>query len=66
MHYSEQQKEQIINRFIDWCEKIGYSDPDDPVRIEIVNGLPVGVKRAVQSLRFDVDLTNTRQNATME
>lgn len=66
MAYTDDQKETIINGFLDWCGKIGYSDPDDPVKIEIVDGLPIGVKRAVQSVRFDVPLTKTRQNCTME
>ena len=67
MRTSEDEKREIIiNRFLDFCEKIGYSDPDDPVRIDIVNGLPISVKRPIQSIRFDVDLTSSKQNATMD
>lgn len=66
MPYSDPDKEKIINSFLDWCERIGYSDPNEPVQIEIVAGLPIGVKRAVQSIRFDVPLTKGKQNTTME
>lgn len=66
MRYTEEQREEIINQFLSWCEKIGYSDPDEPVKIEVVDGLPISVKRAVQSIRFDKDLTSERLNTTME
>ncbi len=64
--YSDDQKEKIINCFLMWCEKIGYSDPEDPIRIDIVDGLPIGAKRPLQSVRFDVNLTESRQNTTMD
>jgi len=66
MQFTDSQKEKIINNFLDWCEKLGYSDPDDPVRIDIIAGLPVAVRKPIQSIRFDVDLTKSKQNTTME
>jgi hypothetical protein len=66
MAYTDEQKQRIINEFLNWCEKIGYSDPEHPVQIDIVHGLPIGAKRAVQSVRFDIDpLTKSKQNTTM-
>jgi len=66
MPYTDNQKEAIINGFLDWCGKIGYSDPEEPIKIDIVDGLPIGAKRAVQSVRFDISLTKSKQNTTME
>lgn len=66
MPYPEGKREQIINNFLSWCEKIGYTDPDDPVKVDIVDGLPIGVKKPVQSIRFDSDLTKGKQNSTMD
>lgn len=65
MGYTDSDREKIINSFLEWCEKVGYSDPNDPVEIDIVAGLPIGVKRAIQSVRFD-SLTKGKQNSTME
>lgn len=65
MPYPEEKRAQIINNFLGWCEKIGYSDPDDPIKVDIVDGLPISVKKAVQSIRFD-QLTKSKQNTTMD
>lgn len=65
MRYSDEDREKIINAFLDWCERIGYSDPNNPIQIDVVAGLPIGVKRAVQYIRFD-SLTTGKQNSTME
>lgn len=63
---TDEKKAKIVNNFLDWCEKIGYSGKDG-VRITIVDGLPVGAERPTQSLRFDVEaLTKGRQNSTMD
>lgn len=59
------EKEKIINNFLDWCERIGYSG-DEGIRVKIVGGLPLAVERPTQSIRFDVDLTKSKQNTTME
>ena len=66
MQYSDSQREIIINQFLDWCNRIKYSDPDNPIKIEIVDGLPIAVKKPIQSIRFDTDLTKSKQNTTME
>ncbi len=66
MRITDEKRKIIINQFLDWCNKIGYSDPENPIRIEIVDGLPIAVKKPVQSIRFDVDLTKSKQNTTME
>lgn len=65
MKYSPEKREEIKSRFFEWTERVGYSG-DQGVNIVIVDGLPVSVERAVQSIRFDVDLTNDTPNATME
>lgn len=66
MRYTIEQRKQIIESFLVWCGKVGYTDPEEPVRVEIVDGLPISVKRPVQSIRFDKDLTSNVQNTTME
>ncbi len=63
--YTDGQREKIIKGFLDWCEKIQYTDPDEPVKVDIVGGLPIGIKRATQSVRFDIDLSKSKQNSTM-
>ena len=66
MHNSEEKREQVINRFLDWCERVNYSGKDG-VKVVIIDGLPISVERPTQSLRFDVDpLTKSKQNTTME
>jgi len=66
MRNSEEKRVEIINKFLDWCDKIGYSGQDG-VKVIIIDGLPISVERPTQSLRFDVDgLTKGKQNATME
>jgi len=66
MRIADEKREIIINNFLDWCEKIRFSDPDNPIRIEIIDGLPIAAKRPVQSIRFDINLTKSKQNTTME
>jgi hypothetical protein len=66
MQNSGEKRELVINRFLDWCEKINYSGKEG-IKVVIIDGLPISVERPTQSLRFDVDyLTATKQNATME
>lgn len=60
----DDKKAKIINRFLDWCEKIGYSG-DEGIKIIIVDGVPTAAERPTQSLRFDVELTKGKQNSTM-
>ena len=65
MPYTEEKKEQIINNFLNWCEKVGYSG-EKGVNVVIIDGLPLAVNRPLQSLRFDQNLTLGKQNSTME
>jgi hypothetical protein len=62
----DEERAKVKLRFLTWCEKIGYTDNDHPVSIEIVDGLPMVAHRAVQDVRFDKDLTKAKQNTTME
>lgn len=66
MPYTETQRRAIQERFLSWCERVGYTKPDAGVEVIIVDGIPVGVHRAVQSIRFDRGLTEGSQDATME
>ena len=52
--------EEIGQDFLDWCQKIGHAK----VEVEIMNGVPVRVFRATQSIRFD--LTKSGGDTTME
>jgi len=61
--YSEQQKSEIVYRFLKHCEKIGFGEID---KITVADGLPVGIERPIQSVRFDKDLTNTPMNTTID
>lgn len=63
MKYPQERRREIATRFLDWCDKLGYSG-DDGVTVIIVDGLPVGIQRAVQSVRFD--LTEPKQNTTIK
>lgn len=65
MQYTADKRNEITENFIKWCDKIGYSG-EDGVNVIIVDGLPIGIKRAVQSIRFDQTLTDGGQNTTME
>jgi hypothetical protein len=65
MSDSDSKKAEIINRFLGWCDAIGYSG-DEGVSVIIVDGLPIGAKRAVQSVRFDKPIDNMKQNSTMD
>ena len=64
--YSEDERDEIKQRFLEYCEKIGFSDPTDLPKFEIVDGLPISVKRPVQSVRFDKHLTREELNTTMD
>jgi len=61
--YSEFQRGEIIGRFLKHCEKMGFGEID---KLEVVDGLPMGIKRPIQSVRFDKDLTKTPMNTTID
>jgi len=66
MRYSDTQRQQIINKFLDHCERIGFTPDNCPLQVYLIDGLPVKIDQYKQSIRFDVDLTNSKQNATMD
>lgn len=66
MSFTREQRKKIISRFLNHCEKIGYTDPNNPPKVEIVDGLPMALYKPTQSIRFDKNLTNGRFNTTMD
>lgn len=65
MALNEDKKRIIVANFLRHCEKIGFSDPQHPIEVDIVDGVPIGMRAYRQSVRFDI-LTKTPQNTTMD
>lgn len=65
MALNDEKKGIVIANFLRHCEKIGFSDPHHPVEIDIVDGVPIGMRAYRQSVRFDI-LTKPPVNTTMD